>query len=55
MFDAYMLGNTTAVCQLTGVFFSLLTSLILGDELFTDASKVKLIDGCIWEVECKVR
>jgi hypothetical protein len=27
--------------------------LLTGDELFTDASKVKLVDGCLWEVECK--
>jgi hypothetical protein len=27
--------------------------LITGDEMFTDSSKVKLIDGAIWEVECK--
>lgn len=24
-----------------------------GDELFTDASKVKLVDDCIWEVTCR--
>jgi len=27
--------------------------LLTGDEMFTDSSKVKLVDGCIWEVECK--
>jgi len=27
--------------------------LITGDEMFTDSSKVKLIDGCIFEVECR--
>lgn len=27
---------------------------ILGDEMFTDSSKVKLIDDCIFEVECRV-
>lgn len=26
--------------------------LITGDEMFTDSSKVKLVDGCVWEVEC---
>ncbi|OTF81491.1 translationally-controlled tumor protein-like protein [Euroglyphus maynei] len=27
--------------------------LITGDEMFTDSSKVKLVDDCIWEVECQ--
>jgi len=27
--------------------------LITGDELFTDSSKIKLIDGCVFEVECR--
>jgi len=27
--------------------------LLTGDEMFTDASRVKLIDDCLWEVECK--
>jgi len=27
--------------------------LITGDELFTDSSKVKLVDGCLFEVECR--
>ncbi|CAG2115355.1 unnamed protein product [Medioppia subpectinata] len=27
--------------------------LITGDELFTDSSKVRLVDGCLWEVECR--
>jgi hypothetical protein len=22
--------------------------------MFTDSSKIKLVDGCIWEVECRV-
>ncbi|KAI2798108.1 hypothetical protein RDWZM_000034 [Blomia tropicalis] len=26
--------------------------LITGDEMFTDSSKIKLINGCVWEVEC---
>jgi len=26
--------------------------LITNDEMFTDSGKVKLVDGCIWEVEC---
>ncbi|KAH9406278.1 PREDICTED: translationally-controlled tumor protein homolog [Rhagoletis zephyria] len=26
--------------------------LITGDEMFTDSSKVKLVDDCIWEVTC---
>jgi hypothetical protein len=26
--------------------------IITGDELFTDSSKTKLVDGAIWEVEC---
>jgi len=28
--------------------------LISGDEMFTDSSKLKLIDGCLWEVECRL-
>jgi len=27
--------------------------ILTGDEMFTDSSKIKLIDGCIWEIECK--
>ena len=26
--------------------------LITGDEMFTDSSKVKLVNDCVWEVEC---
>lgn len=25
-----------------------------GDEMFTDSSKLKLVDGCIYEVKCEV-
>ncbi len=31
-----------------------LTVIWKGDEMFTDSSKIKLVDGCIWEVECRV-
>jgi len=27
--------------------------LLFGDEMFTDAAKIKLVEGCLWEVECK--
>ncbi len=30
-----------------------LTVIWKGDEVFTDSSKVKLVDGCLWEVECR--
>jgi len=28
--------------------------LITGDEMFTDSSKMKLVDGCVYEVECQL-
>lgn len=31
-----------------------LTKFFSGDEMFTDSSKVKLVDDCVWEVTCNV-